>query len=967
MRGYFYFHIKLTLDNMCAWKLTKTFCDKLAKLGLPRPQEIDNLEDVDTEMFDLDNSLKFNGFIKNDKVLILIANSSKIEESPEFNISTINESGILDDDFLLGFEQVYFIVSKTKELPLIFSIDYTSSDPTLIHQAAFPLVNFVPIITNQEIDIHSISGLNADVIDAINGLRDSLGKGSDQRIPFIICSWILITNDNIIFKERKNGDRLNLKQWIQIYKAHQNVKDPKLKQSFEYIADQEMIDSTSGEDIMKAFENVIYYKITKHNYNKHAHIKDIQQMQLNKLKSTIESLYNDKTMRNAKTLIIYLYDEVYLKYGSDIEITKLAFDLEQNWNNRTALTTVSDKGQIYTHWVMKHIGTTVLGKNFRNGMSAADLCCGTGGFTETIYKYCLKHNLLNTIAYGNEIDEDCANMAWTTALCSSADAQIFQGDIFDPDLLEVIPPHSVDQTWMNAPFSMGKSKDGKPAYKYPEGFEWKENINPKGNPEPTEWTFYRYALDKFSKIGGWFLFVIPIQRVGTNSKYIADKTAFGFARGYLERKGLNPDDFPKPKIAYLASGCVGVKRTTGQHPGGIVVVPRDNDVYDFTPVQYPADDKEATWRTTHFDFESIHDTLLKLDLLGHVDPVALRMMCNLININIKDIPLNDPEVLSIFSSPDALKMDHDYSNAKTGALAIPEFGTEFVRGMLEETKPKTFADLVIISGLSHGTNVWNGNADELVREGKSLREVIGCRDDIMTYLIDKGLPKDISFTIMEKVRKGKGVQEEYEQLMRANKVPDYYIDSCKKIKYMFPKGHAVAYVTMAIRVGYFKVHYPLVFYATFFSVRSKQYDIEPMIKGKQAIIERIEELKAKSMRGAKEKISNKEAEQLKTLYIALEMVQRGYKFSNINIDKSDAENFVVDEENKALIPPFTTIDQLGKSAADSVIEARKQGPFTSKEDLLKRTKLSKTNVEELAKLHVLDGLDETDQLSLFDF
>ncbi len=455
-------------------------------------------------------------------------------------------------------------------------------------------------------------------------------------------------------------------------------------------------------------------------------------------------------------------------------------------------------------------------------------------------------------------------------------------------------------------------------------------------------------------------------RAGT-IETIADKTAFGFARGYLERRGLNPDDFPKPKIAFLASGCIGVKRTTGQHPGGIVVVPRDNDVYDFTPVQYPADDKEANWKTTHFDFESIHDTLLKLDLLGHVDPVALRMMCNLKGINIKDIPLNDPEVLSIFSSPAALKMDHDFTNAKTGALAIPEFGTEFVRGMLEETKPQTFADLVIISGLSHGTNVWNGNADELVRGGKALKEVIGCRDDIMTYLIDKGLPKDISFTIMEKVRKGKGLSEEYEQLMRANKVPDYYIDSCKKIKYMFPKGHAVAYVTMAIRVGYFKVHYPLVFYATFFSVRSKQYDIEPMIKGKQAIIERIEELKAKGSRGSKEKISNKEQEQLKTLYIALEMVQRGYKFSNIDIYRSDAENFVIDEENKALIPPFTTIDQLGKSAADSIIEARNNGKFLSKEDLLKRTKLSKTNVDDLAKLHVLDDLDEADQLSLFDF
>ena len=456
-------------------------------------------------------------------------------------------------------------------------------------------------------------------------------------------------------------------------------------------------------------------------------------------------------------------------------------------------------------------------------------------------------------------------------------------------------------------------------------------------------------------------------RAGT-IETIADKTAFGFARGYLERKGLNPDDFPRPKIAYIASGCIGVKRTTGQHPGGIVVVPRDNDVFDFTPVQYPADDKEASWRTTHFAFESIHDTLLKLDLLGHVDPVALRMMCNLTGINIKDIPLNDKEVLSIFSSPDALKMENDYMKSKTGALAIPEFGTEFVRGMLEETKPQTFADLVIISGLSHGTNVWNGNADELVRNGTAtLQEVIGCRDDIMTYLIKMGLPKDISFTIMEKVRKGKGLKEEWEALMRANKVPDYYIESCKKIKYMFPKGHAVAYVTMAIRVGYFKVHYPLVFYATFFSVRSKQYDIEPMIKGRQAIIDRIEELKAKGAKGSKEKLSNKEAEQLKTLYIALEMVQRGYKFSNINIMKSDAVNFVVDDENRCLIPPFVTIDQLGESAAESVVEARKEGKFTSKEDLLRRTKLSKTNVEDLSALHVLDDLTETDQLSLFDF
>ena len=456
-------------------------------------------------------------------------------------------------------------------------------------------------------------------------------------------------------------------------------------------------------------------------------------------------------------------------------------------------------------------------------------------------------------------------------------------------------------------------------------------------------------------------------RAGTISSVEA-KTAYGFARGYLERKGLNPDDFSRAKISYIASGCIGVKRTTGQHPGGIVVVPDTMDVYDFTPVQYPADDKEASWLTTHYAFESIHDTLLKLDMLGHVDPVALKMMCDLTHIDMKKIPLNDPKVLSIFSSPDALGMDHDYTKAKTGALAIPEFGTEFVRGMLEETLPKTFSDLVIISGLSHGTDVWNGNAETIIKEGKAtLQEVIGCRDDIMTYLLDKGLPPSVSFSIMEDVRKGRGLKEEYIELMKANKVPDFYIESCKKIKYMFPKGHAVAYVTMAIRVGYFKVYYPLEFYATFFSVRSKQYDIEPMIKGKEAIISRIEELKTKGAKGSKEKLSNKEAEQLKTLYIALEMVQRGYSFSNLDLYKSDSSKFVVDHERKCLIPPFITIDQLGESAGDSVIEARKEGKFFSKEDLLRRTKLSKTNVDDLAKMGVLDDLNETDQLSLFDF
>ena len=455
-------------------------------------------------------------------------------------------------------------------------------------------------------------------------------------------------------------------------------------------------------------------------------------------------------------------------------------------------------------------------------------------------------------------------------------------------------------------------------------------------------------------------------RAGT-IETVAEKTAFGFARGFIERSGLNPDDYPKAKIQYLASGCVDVKRTTGQHPGGIVVVPTDHEVYDFTPIQWPADEAGSAWKTTHFDFHSIHDTILKLDLLGHVDPMALKMMADLTHIDIKSIPMNDEKVLSLFSSNKALEMKHNYLGQKTGAMGIPEFGTEFVRGILEKTLPKTFSDLVIISGLSHGTDVWNGNAEDLIdRNVATLQEVIGCRDDIMTYLIDKQLPPDISFAIMEDVRKGRGLKPQYEEIMKAHNVPQYYLDSCNLIKYMFPKGHAVAYVTQAIRVGFFKIYYPLEYYATFFTVRSKQYDIEAMVKGEDAIIARLEELKAKN-NSKREKLSPKESEQLKTLQIAIEMVQRGYKFANIDINKSDATKFIVDHENKQLIPPFITLDGLGENNAVTVIEARKKGPFISKENLAARTGLTQTNIEQLTALGALEGLRDKDQLTLFDF
>lgn len=455
-------------------------------------------------------------------------------------------------------------------------------------------------------------------------------------------------------------------------------------------------------------------------------------------------------------------------------------------------------------------------------------------------------------------------------------------------------------------------------------------------------------------------------RAGT-IETVAEKTAFGFARGYLERMGIDPNTYPKAKIEYLASGCVGVKRTTGQHPGGIVVIPKDHEVYDFTPIQWPADEIDSSWKTTHFDFHSIHDTILKLDMLGHLDPMALKMMCDLAGKNIDEIPMNDPEVLKLFSSSEPLKLESNYLHQETGAMAIPEFGTDFVRGILEKTHPTTFADLVIISGLSHGTDVWNGNAETLINnKTATLREVIGCRDDIMTYLIGKGIPSSISFAIMEDVRHGNGLKQEYVEVMTAHNVPQYYIDSCNKIQYLFPKGHAVAYVTMAIRVGYFKVYYPLEFYATFFSVRSKQFDIIPMIKGYESIVDRLEQLRTQEKRGGA-KLSPKEEEQYKTLQIALEMVERGYKFGNISLYKSDAVNFVIDHENKMLIPPFITIDGLGENNAITVVEERKNKPFSSKEDLLKRTKLTSTNVKDLSDLGVLDELNENDQLSLFDF
>ena len=447
---------------------------------------------------------------------------------------------------------------------------------------------------------------------------------------------------------------------------------------------------------------------------------------------------------------------------------------------------------------------------------------------------------------------------------------------------------------------------------------------------------------------------------------VQEKTAYGYVKGFEEEMGLEETPYSEAKRVDLAKCCEGVKRTTGQHPGGIVVVPLDMDVHDFTPVQYPANNPFAEWKTTHFDFHQIHDNILKFDILGHVDPTAMKMMERMTGIDVTKIPMNDPKTMSIFYSLDGLDIDSSRYDEVTGAAGIPEFGTPFVRGILEMTKPKTFAELVSISGLSHGTNVWLSNAKDLIEDGTcKLSEVIGCRDDIMTDLLGYGLPPKSSFTIMESVRKGKGLKPEWEEMMKENNVPDWYIDSCKKIKYMFPKAHAVAYVMMAIRIAWFKVHMPAYYYCQYFSIRCDAYDIATMIQGEEAIRKRMSDIK-KAKEDKTQKIADKELAIYDTLELALEMNLRGYHFSNLSINRSAATEFRVDpEDDHAIIPPFTSLDGLGDNVARSIVKAREDHPFLSKEDVLKRSQISKTLLDRLSVLNATEGLDEENQMTLF--
>ena len=440
---------------------------------------------------------------------------------------------------------------------------------------------------------------------------------------------------------------------------------------------------------------------------------------------------------------------------------------------------------------------------------------------------------------------------------------------------------------------------------------------------------------------------------------LADKTAYGYVKKYYEERGTRKRNC---EINRIVQGCVGVRRTTGQHPGGIIVLPLGEEINSFTPVQHPANDMTTMTVTTHFDYHSIDHNLLKLDILGHDDPTMIRMLQDLTGLDpVKDIPLDSKEVMSLFQNTSALKITpEDIGGCKLGALGIPEFGTDFAMQMLIDAQPKYFSDLVRISGLSHGTDVWLGNAQTLIQEGKATIQTAICtRDDIMIYLIQMGLEEGLSFTIMESVRKGKGLKPEWEEEMTKHGVPDWYIWSCKKIKYMFPKAHAAAYVMMAWRIAYCKVFYPLAYYAAFFSIRASGFSYELMCQGREKLEVHLADYKKRS-----DTLSKKEQDTLRDMRIVQEMYARGFEFTPIDIYKAKARHFqIVDGK---LMPSLSSIDGLGEKAAEGIVDAAKDGPFLSKEDFRNRSKVSKTVCDLMSELHILGDLPENNQLSLFD-
>lgn len=454
-----------------------------------------------------------------------------------------------------------------------------------------------------------------------------------------------------------------------------------------------------------------------------------------------------------------------------------------------------------------------------------------------------------------------------------------------------------------------------------------------------------------------------------------EKNARGYVLGYFESLGKDTGRVRNAEIDRIAQGCMDVKRTTGQHPGGVIVIPDEMEVYDFTPVQYPADEVDSSWKTTHYDFHAIHDNVLKFDMLGHVDPQAVKMMCDNCGISFKEIDrkvkVNDPEALSLFWSADALHLKDNVLQQETGALGLPEFGTETGRRTLLETKPRAFADLVRISGLSHGTDVYSGNAQDLIlKDGLTLREVIACRDDIMVGLHEKyGIDYSDSFQIMETVRKGNfckpGFEEKrakYTALMKEHGVPDYYIHSCEKIQYLFPRGHAVAYVMMAMRCAYFKVHEPLSYYATYFTLRCDAYDIETMMKGIQPCLRRLAEIREKTRLRT---VTPKETALINAYEQTIEMYDRGFRFGKIDVNRSLSTKFTFDAEKKEIIPCIACIDGIGAALGDSIVAAREKQPFTSIEDLKRRGKVGDKAIEVFRHLGALGDLPDSEQLTLF--
>ena len=440
---------------------------------------------------------------------------------------------------------------------------------------------------------------------------------------------------------------------------------------------------------------------------------------------------------------------------------------------------------------------------------------------------------------------------------------------------------------------------------------------------------------------------------------LADKTAFGYAKNYYEERGIAKRNC---EIDRIVQGCVGIRRTTGQHPGGIIVLPVGEEIYSFTPVQHPANDMETDIITTHFDYHSIDHNLLKLDILGHDDPTMIRMLEDLTGIDAQQIPLDEPTVMSLFLNTSALGVEpEDLGGCPLGSLGIPEFGTDFVIQMLIDTKPQSFSDLIRISGLSHGTDVWLGNAQTLIEEGKATISTAICtRDDIMIYLIGMGLESELSFTIMESVRKGKGLKDEWIEEMKAHDVPDWYIWSCQKIKYMFPKAHAAAYVMMAWRIAYCKVYYPLAYYAAFFSIRATAFNYELMCQGKEKLNYFIKDYEKR-----KDTLTKKEQDTVKDMRIVQEMYARGFTFLPLDVYTAKARYFQIIDGK--LMPALNTIEGLGDKAAEAIEDAAKQGAFLSKDDFRQRTKVSKTVIDLMSDLGLLEGLPETNQLSLFDF